>query len=524
MNVDKNIASDAIPFEQAFLDIGKNKLLTVLDSCYKIISGNDSQTVHERILSESLRIMRADKGFFFIIKDSKEPFEIIDYLGSNEAELKRWSSISLFVKDELQINSKVFYEIQEDRKVDLNSLIIPVHYKDKLYGFLKLAQRQGLGKFSKLDLSLANELIDFINVAITKHEDAETAEQGSLGLYGRRAFRANYFTEYLANELRRAHRYKKAFSLIDLEIDNFDSIKKKFSGKTINNFIIGLLERLNEIIRETDFITEEAEAKYLIMLPETDYFGSLITVRKINSILSQGLTIKDDNFSAPVSLMISSATYLKDGETGEEILRNLKARTKNAKSSIATKLDIKKKPFIEILKALTDGGQLAEVLAPDKKGYDKLSLQETLQDEKGTTRFASFPSLMINQVENIILNEAWINPERGGIIFIGKPSLEDTLAMLKNLPNIKKAKSRLFLITKQCEKEIVYPNITYIFTADVTIKDYYFIVYLNEEYAYGLFAKKGMGDTYKGFHTSDSFFIENLVVKLQNQYLLQEKL
>jgi len=78
----------------------------------------------------------------------------------------------------------------------------------------------------------------------------------------------------------RARRYKKTFSIVHVLIDNFDLIKEKFQQKTIKDFTLKILDRLNMTIRETDFIAERSESEYYIMLPETDYFGSLMTMRK----------------------------------------------------------------------------------------------------------------------------------------------------------------------------------------------------------------------------------------------------
>jgi hypothetical protein len=47
-----------------------------------------------------------------------------------------------------------------------------------------------------------------------------------------------------------------------------------------------------------------------------------------------------------------------------------------------------------------------------------------------------------------------------------------------------------------------------------------FILYLNEDCAYALFARR-QGEELFGFHTSDFYFVENIIVKLQEQYQLQ---
>jgi hypothetical protein len=45
-------------------------------------------------------------------------------------------------------------------------------------------------------------------------------------------------------------------------------------------------------------------------------------------------------------------------------------------------------------------------------------------------------------------------------------------------------------------------------------------MYLNEDSAYAFFARR-RGRELVGFHTSDFYFVENMIAKLQEQYQLQ---
>ncbi|PLX82231.1 MAG: hypothetical protein C0616_02520, partial [Desulfuromonas sp.] len=66
-------------------------------------------------------------------------------------------------------------------------------------------------------------------------------------------------------------------------------------------------------------------------------------------------------------------------------------------------------------------------------------------------------------------------------------------------------------------------NIMPIFIDDSRFKQGEFLLYLNEDYAYGIFTQN-RGDDLIGFHTADFYFVENMIAKLQLQYQLQPRI
>ena len=62
-----------------------------------------------------------------------------------------------------------------------------------------------------------------------------------------------------------------------------------------------------------------------------------------------------------------------------------------------------------------------------------------------------------------------------------------------------------------------------IFVDDVHFQKTTFLLYLNEDYAYALFAES-TAEGVKGFHTSDFYFVENMIAKLQYLYKLRSQI
>jgi diguanylate cyclase (GGDEF)-like protein len=511
-------------FVQTLLKPKKDELFFVMESCIAIINEKNLITLYEKILTETMKSLCAKKGAFYLYVQRDESFEIINCHGIIEKGLSEWEEISEPVINELQVNNSAFYGISNDRKVDVNSLIIPIYYEEKLYAVVKLAENSKAGKFSKHDIDVANQMINFINAAIESMKASSKDGDETLRLHNKKSFKLNYFYEFISNELRRARRYQKTFSLIYFKMENFHLIKKKIKKSTVKKYIETILDKLNLTIRETDFIAEESESKYFIVLPETDYFGSLMTMRKIESNITEDMVIKEDKNSFPVSIKMSSASFPKDGVNAKSILKALSTRLEIAKDSISEKLDMKNTPFWDLLLNLIGDEDEYSSDSIGSKKFNTANLDDGGQDKQEGITFTVFHPQTIRQLENVIFFETAINTERKGVIYVGNSDAEHTFNIFKKLPDLEYSKSRISLITRQCIKEILFPNLTYIFTNEEVMSNFYFIIYLNEKYAYGLFTKRNEVGDYYGFHTSDSIFIENLIVKLQNHYMLQEQL
>ncbi len=509
-------------FKQALLNPQKNELLYVLDSCCKIVSEKNLRVLHKRILTETLKSLHAKKGAIYFL-ENENIFRMLESDGITEQEAPQWKNISENVKNELKVNSKAFYEINEDRTVNTKSLLLPIHYNGKLYGIVQVKNRRILESFPKTDVSVAIQLMEFIDIAISNAKTSTQTKHSTLRLHNKKTLAANYFHEFFSIELKRAKRYSKTFSIIYLVIENLDDIKRALSEEIADKFVNNLLDKANGVIRETDFIVEEADNKYFIMLPETDYFGSLITLRKLDSFIA-GAIVESDSADMSVLIRMTSVSFPKDGETQRELFGSLSARVKGARGSIIDKVKGKSKNFWEILTDLLGDENNYSYENDTGKLTDIRTAFTDIQDEKGVTRYAVFHPTIIKRIESILLNETALSSERRGILYIGTPEPANIFNVLKELPDFERSSARFFLITSQCEKVLTFPNLTYIFASDNFLPEHYFIIYLNEEYAYGLLAIKGSNGNFLGIHTSDSAFLESLILKLQNQYLLQEQL
>lgn len=110
-----------------------------------------------------------------------------------------------------------------------------------------------------------------------------------------------------------------------------------------------------------------------------------------------------------------------------------------------------------------------------------------------------------------------------GVLFYGCPDFEEVRQELSNLADLEQSATSLFLLGGRRRVSWDMQRVVPIFVADDLFQKTTFLLYLNEDYAYALFAEL-TSDGMRAFHTSDFYFVENMIAKLQDLYKLRSQI
>jgi diguanylate cyclase (GGDEF)-like protein/PAS domain S-box-containing protein len=100
-------------------------------------------------------------------------------------------------------------------------------------------------------------------------------------------YNARYLKERLSEELKRARRYFRPFSLIMVDIDFFKAINDTY-GHSFGDIVLrGLAGLLKKNVRETDVVIRQGGEEFVVFLPDTGNAGALAVAHKIAFDLRQ---------------------------------------------------------------------------------------------------------------------------------------------------------------------------------------------------------------------------------------------
>ncbi|MBI5048396.1 MAG: response regulator [Deltaproteobacteria bacterium] len=323
-------------------------------------------------------------------------------------------------------------------------------------------------------------------------------------IFPSRFYNAFFVTEYGKLEALRTERYNKNFSVILTHIEGFNNLKKKLGKDEILAFLKELIKTMMETLRNCDVMGMVEDKKIVAILPETDYFGSCIAVRKIKKAI-ENVTTKGEPYA---SIIFSNVSYPRDGNGYGELLAAADKRIQEQREGLWLKLGFENKPFWEIISILLSG-----------KGFE----------EKDITSFdigkgLALPSFFLDRLQEMIFQEILRDPNKKGILYLGAMKISPNLPILKAVDTIGVAATKIFIVGEGEEKRWNLPNATPIYLSDSRLLETFFIFFLGEDFSYAVVCKERWGDQYSCFHTSVPYLTEGLINKFQKEYSLQEQL
>ena len=134
-------------------------------------------------------------------------------------------------------------------------------------------------------------------------------KDGLTGLYNHR-----YFQDMMDQELSRAKRYKKPFSLILLDLDHFKKINDNY-GHPVGDIVLKEVSKLiKKTIRESDTAARYGGEEFAIVLPETELKGVEVVAERLRSAV-EILEIDANGVNLNVSISVGATCYQGSAST-----------------------------------------------------------------------------------------------------------------------------------------------------------------------------------------------------------------
>lgn len=342
-----------------------------------------------------------------------------------------------------------------------------------------------------------------MRVALTERRllEQETRPAIARKLAPERFFDAFFLNEYGRIEANRATRYNTSFSivLIDTEGSGGASLIEDAGGL---DYLKRLAAAVVNTTRNCDVAGLLDDRRIMVILPETDHFGALTTIRKLARAASA--LKKTDR---PGTLLFSHATFPKDGKDFGGVVDSALKRSTERKESLWERLDLRSKLFWEIIGELTSANY---------KGYDS----STFDAGSGM----DLSEFFLDQINELIIREIARAPQRRGIMYYGSKNLSASLPVVKNLGSAGTIATKVFLVGEGEGSIWEVKNALPLLLDDPRLRETFFTFFMNEDTAYALVCKENWGATFSCFQTSDFGLVEGLISKFQNEYSLQEQL
>jgi two-component system, cell cycle response regulator len=320
------------------------------------------------------------------------------------------------------------------------------------------------------------------------------------------AYNLSYFTDYASKEIYKARRYARTFSLLTFSIDNLANIRLRLGPDDARRATRGIIRALNGIIRDSDVIAKASDQEFYLLLPETDFFGALMFVRRAMTAVREEPEVKEIEERLPVALIGGAATFPKDGEDFDELVHRCRRRMDERRVSLQRKLMLDGLPFWDEVELLL-GGPESPRLPTDERAEP--------------SRRGKVSDVLFEELQTEVSRELLRDPAARGLLYVGAGEVRADLAVAQGLEATPpEFGARVYVLGRRADLDS-HPALTPVFLeGDERIARHEFLLWLSEHSAYALLQRRGRGATW-GFHTSDPAVVDGLISRLQAEYDLQ---
>ena len=274
----------------------------------RVLSGIlDPEQLLTEILSVAQRIFRLKMCRIFLANSAGD--NLFLYAGLENGNRHIYNEPVPFKKD---INDLVGKETGFSRKKSNDmgiqkpeqaSVDIPLISRGNVIGVMQVTPESGKlpstkdKRFLVVFASAAAVAID--NSLLHKQTEELTVIDALTGLYNYR-----YFRDKLADELRRADRYRQKLAVLMLDLDHFKEVNDRFGHQTGNVILREVSLIIGHCVRDIDIVARYGGEEFVVILPQTDEEEAMIIAERIRDTVEKN-RFADTQGGRDVSVSIS---------------------------------------------------------------------------------------------------------------------------------------------------------------------------------------------------------------------------
>jgi len=273
------------------------------------------------------------------------------------------------------------------------ALVVPFRHEGRLLGFARLTDKLAAAPFEDRDHLVAERFAASAAIAVANALRFRALEHRSFRDPLTKAYTSAFFEDVVRNEIRKASRFGRAFSLLRVELSGLAEFRREMVDADFAAWLERFAFQVGRVLRTTDLLAAESESRFAILLPETDALGAAVLKRRIGEVLERGELLARDAGPRP-RLYLAAASYPVDGTQLEELDRALAARLAEDRESLVHALGLEHKPFPILLDALAGRGEPLTADAFEQVVRFVIAEVERRASERGILCISPGPSLL----------------------------------------------------------------------------------------------------------------------------------
>ncbi len=199
-------------------------------------------------------------------------------------------------------------------------MALPMISRGRILGVLN-AESQEVDAFSPQDQKIFTVLANSTALAIDNAILYQKTEELTIVDELTGAFNYRYFTQKLADEIRRATRYAQTLSLIMVDIDWFKKCNDSYGHPFGNLVLKSLSDLIRHSIRDVDMLFRYGGEEFMVILPQTDKEQAKTIAERIRSQVERSEFVDPEkSFRTKITVSVGIACFPEDGKTQPDLI------------------------------------------------------------------------------------------------------------------------------------------------------------------------------------------------------------
>jgi two-component system cell cycle response regulator len=207
------------------------------------------------------------------------------------------------------------------------ALLVALHRGGALAGLFRLTDKLNGERFDDVDRAAAEKLLSFADAAYRNAERFSRIERRTLQDPDTGAYRIEYLHDVVRNEIEKANRFGRSFSLIKVGIEPLAPLRKKSDDQVFRSWHGALARHLARLLRATDLIALEGDGQFCVLLAETGAVGAAAFKERTRQSLARSEALAAVKPALRPEVILGSVSYPADATQLEALLRLLERRT-----------------------------------------------------------------------------------------------------------------------------------------------------------------------------------------------------
>jgi len=131
------------------------------------------------------------------------------------------------------------------------------------------------------------------------------------------AINSRYFYEVLQNEIDRAKRYERHFTLIYIDLDNFKKINEAFGRKEGDSALWHCVVTISGVLRKTDTVGRLGGDEFGCLLPETGFDAAGVVIGRLRAALEKEMVVHKWG----TTISIGAVTFAKPPDKSDDAIK-----------------------------------------------------------------------------------------------------------------------------------------------------------------------------------------------------------